>query len=286
MAEHGQKRYYASEHYPLPADEVETARLNLQHQVIVQSFENRLSLVPVELKSGDRVLESAAGTGIWALEFFQEMKKNGIILDVECIDISDRQFPAKYPSNIRFSVHSVTDLPAEWSARFAYVHQRMVLAAMNETRWRQTITEIFRVLASGGWVELVETEAKHCHFDAGPSSTKLQLIQFGLYNDKGLRGDTGAYLPPLLEEIGFVDVRCEVRHSPIGQSGEKHIGFSGDEWGQVWRGLKRSIVEAGGYGFVKSSEEYEQLVDESVAEWDTNPDKVYNIYYTILGRKP
>ena len=63
-----------------------------------------------------------------------------------------------------------------------------------------------------------------------------------------------------------MDVKCEVRHSPIGKSGERHKGFSGDEWGQVWRGLKQKMVEADGYGFVKSGEEYEQLVDESVVE--------------------
>ncbi|KIK61406.1 hypothetical protein GYMLUDRAFT_42990 [Collybiopsis luxurians FD-317 M1] len=281
MVEYGQQRYYASKQYLLPADEAETARLNLQHRVVIQTFENQLSLAPLSLKSGDRILESAAGTGVWALEFLEENNEKGIILEMDCIDISDKQFARNYPSNLQFSLHSVTDLPVEWSTRFAYAHQRLLIAAMNDSLWRKAISELFRVLAPGGWVELVEIEAKDVHWDVGPSSTKVQSILTSLYGEKGVICDLGAYLPTLLKEAGFVEVQCVARNSPLGPS-----GFTGTEWGKFWKGLKRNVVDAGGYGFVTSGEEYEQLVDEAVIEWNSNPDKAYNTYYTILGRKP
>lgn len=74
-------RHYTSEQYLLPADTVETARfvwifsgcdlhdkfepcrLNHQHAWITQAFENRLHIAPVSLNTGDKVLESAAGSG-------------------------------------------------------------------------------------------------------------------------------------------------------------------------------------------------------------------------------
>ncbi|KIK52162.1 hypothetical protein GYMLUDRAFT_233586 [Collybiopsis luxurians FD-317 M1] len=281
MAEHAQQRYYASKQYLLPADGTETARLNLQHRIILQTFENQLSLAPLNLENGDRILESAAGTGIWALEFLEENKKKGIMLEMDCIDISDKQFTPNYPSNLNFSLHSVTDLPAEWSSTFLYAHQRLLIAAMNDTLWRKAISEFFRVLVPGGWVELVEIEAKDGHWDVGPSSTKVQSILSRLYGSKGVVGDLGTYLPTLLKEAGFVDVRCEERRTPVGPS-----GFPGDEWGKFWKGLKRDVADGGGYGFVNSGEEYEQLVDEAVSEWNTKPGEAFNTYYTILGRKP
>ncbi|KAF5334431.1 hypothetical protein D9757_015513, partial [Collybiopsis confluens] len=73
------RRYYtASSKYPLPADSTETARLNLQHLVVTRAFENRLSLAPIELRSGHHVLESGAGSGIWALEFFAQHLNRGV----------------------------------------------------------------------------------------------------------------------------------------------------------------------------------------------------------------
>lgn len=39
-------------------------RLNRQHGVVKQSFDGRLILAPVELKPGDRVLDSGTGAGM------------------------------------------------------------------------------------------------------------------------------------------------------------------------------------------------------------------------------
>ncbi|KAF5353038.1 hypothetical protein D9757_011862 [Collybiopsis confluens] len=279
MEEDNQQRYYASKNYPLPADEAEIERLNVQHPVIVRSFENRLSLAPLDLKSGDRVLES-----IWALEFFEENKRTGINLDIECFDISNRVFPKKHPPNVHFSVHSVTDLPAEWNSTFSYIHQRLLIAVMTDDICRRTISELFRALAPGGWAELVEIEGKDVHFGIGPASNKVQSILLKMYAEKGMVGNLDKYLPPVLEEVGFVDVRCEVRHTLIGQPDEG--GYSAEEWGKFWRGLRRDVLERGGYGLVQSGEEYEKLVDETVLEWETGSNKAYITYYTFLGRKP
>ncbi|KIK61298.1 hypothetical protein GYMLUDRAFT_243492 [Collybiopsis luxurians FD-317 M1] len=283
MADHNQQRYHASEQYLLPADEVETERLNLQHRIIIRSFEDQLSLASLHLTSGNRVLESAAGTGIWALEFFEEQKKTGTTLDMECIDISDKQFPKSYPPNIHFSLHSVTDLPVEWSGTFLYAHQRLLVAALTDPLWRNAISELFRVLVPGGWIELVELEIKDAHFDVGPSSTKLQAALVSLIEKKNIIGNLGAYLPHLLREIGFVDVQCEIRHSPIGQPEEKHLGFTGDEWADAWGTFKQRIVDL---GLIESGEEYERLRSEGAVEWNTSSNKAYVTYYTIFGRKP
>ncbi|KAF5392919.1 hypothetical protein D9757_001060 [Collybiopsis confluens] len=283
MVEVLQRRYYASEQYLLPADTTETAR-SVHHRVIVAAFANRLLLAPVELKTGNYVLESAAGTGVWALEFLEENKKKNVILNMDCVDISDKQFPREYPSNLHFSLHSITDLPTEWNSRFSYAHQRLLVAALNDELWRKAISEFFRVLAPGGWLELVEIEIKNAHWDVGPSSGKLTSLLPKLYGQKGCICDLGNYLPPLLRETGFVDVQCVARDSPMDPTGES--GFVGWQWGDFWKGLTRAVMEAGGCGVVNSAEEYEKLVDESAMEWDDDPGKAYSTYYAILGRKP
>ncbi|KIK61407.1 hypothetical protein GYMLUDRAFT_42991 [Collybiopsis luxurians FD-317 M1] len=285
MDEHDQNaRYYASEQYFLPADEAENKRLNLQHQVIVRAFDNKLSLAPLSLKSGDRVLESAAATGIWAFEFFEENERNGVILNMECIDISSRPFPKnQLSSNIHFSVHSAADLPGGWNSTFSFVHQRLLIAALDDPTSRSIISEFFRVLLPGGWVELVEIEGKDLHYAVGPSSTRLQSILVKMIKAKELVGNLNTYLPRSLAEAGFVDVQCDIRNIPIG-IGEGE--YSAEAWGKFWRGLKRDVMDGGGYGVVKAEDEYEELVDETVREWKTCSKQAYITYYTILARKP
>ncbi|KAF5392917.1 hypothetical protein D9757_001062 [Collybiopsis confluens] len=255
--------------------------------MIVKLFGNRLFLAPFKLETGSRVLESAAGTennaGIWALEFFEEHRKNDIILNMDCIDISDRQFPRDHPSNMHFFVSSVTDLPAEWIGRFSFVHQRLLVSALNDTLWRQAISELFRVLVPGGWLELVEAEGKDVHYGIGPNSTRLQSIFLQVYENKGHSGDLTALLS-LVEKTGFVDIQSEIRPSRIGPSGEN--GYSSGEIGNFFRGLKRDVIEDGGGIYGVTEEEYESLVQESELEWNMTPDKAHVFYRTIVARKP
>ncbi|KIK57589.1 hypothetical protein GYMLUDRAFT_46149 [Collybiopsis luxurians FD-317 M1] len=277
------QRYYASVHYLLPADESETTRLNSQHRVVTRAFENKLSLVPMELQTGYRVLESGAGTGLWALEFSEQNKEEGIVLDMECIDISDKQFPATHPSNVHFSVHSVVNLPAEWSGTFSYAHQRLLVGAMNDLRWRKAVSELFRVLSPGGWVELLEHDEKDSDFGVGPCSKKLESLILAMYAERGIISDLGTYLPSILAEVGFVDVRREARQVTIGRSGE--TGYRSEDWRDLWKGTKVHVLSAGGYGLVTTEKEYDELLEGSTDEWN-NSDKAVSTFYTILARKP
>ncbi|KIK61453.1 hypothetical protein GYMLUDRAFT_243629 [Collybiopsis luxurians FD-317 M1] len=284
MDKHNRQRYYASEQYPLPADEKETARLDSQHRVYFKLFGNRLSLAPLELKSGDRVLESAAGTGIWALEFFEANKKNGIILDIDCIDISDEQFAKQHPPNIHLTLRPVTDLPAGWTSRFSYAHQRLLVSAVDHSVWSKVASELFRVISPGGWIEMAEVQLKSYDYDVGPFSKKLQSLMLTMFADNGSVLDVATFIPPLLEKTGFVNVRSEVRQAFTGRAGEN--GFRVDERGSLFRGLKRNVMRAGGYGVVKTEEEYEELVRGAELEWHDHLDKTSVLLYTFWARKP
>ncbi|KAF5377385.1 hypothetical protein D9757_009706 [Collybiopsis confluens] len=280
MTQRDFQRYYASEQYLLPADKVETERLNIQHGTIVKAFGNKLSLIPIDLISGDRVLESAAGTGIWALEFFESNKKNGVLLDIQCSDISDRQFLGSPSPNIHFSLHSVTDFPAGWSDTFTFAHQRFIVGALTETLWRQAVGELFRVLSPGGWLELVEMDLQNWLFDVGPSSNKLRSIMMTLYAESGVIVDLPDYLPRLLKEVGFLDVQCEVRAVPLGSK----QGYRSEEFGELCRGFTGPMLRA---GLVGTEAEYEDILQGSVQEWDLNSLSKPSIgCCTILARKP
>ncbi|KAJ3966959.1 hypothetical protein EV361DRAFT_953637 [Lentinula raphanica] len=283
---------YASEQYLLPADKVESRRLDAQHRMITTLYEGKLSVAPTKLASGDRVLESAAGTGIWALEFFDKNSADGIILDVECIDISSAQFPTGHPPQLHFSVHSVVNLPnPEWSNQFAYAHQRLLVFAMNSSLWRSAVSELFRVIKPGGWLELFEMEAQNLpSWSVGPNSARLATLIQALLGAKGIIGDLSVYLPGILGKAGFVNVKCEPRCVSIGgeaTTGDRASarGYSSELWRGIWRGTKGPVIESRGYGVVETVEEYDALVEASVCEWRASKE-TYMTYYIILAQKP
>ncbi|KAJ3909723.1 hypothetical protein F5879DRAFT_932508 [Lentinula edodes] len=305
MVQQSSERYYASStQYPLPADKAETQRLNRQHDIIVRAFDDRLSVAPISLRNGDRVLESAAGSGIWALEFFEKNRVNGILIDMECIDISSKQFPHTHPPEMHFSVNTITDLPPEWTNTFSYVHQRLLVTAMTDSLWRSAIAEISRVVQPGGWVEFLEIDFEYLRWGVGPQSKKLTTLVRNMCTQKGMVRDMSVYLPALLEDAGFLDVQCVTQHVSIGgelnysgngqvngegrnyeQNEKVRNGYSTEEWRNLCLGMKGPIMQAGGYGIVQSGEEYKALLEASSLEWKTSGE-TNTSFYAITARKP
>ncbi|KAF9072749.1 hypothetical protein BDP27DRAFT_1319911 [Rhodocollybia butyracea] len=265
-------RHYASmKTYLLPDDKLETARLSVHHRIITKAYEGRLILAPVSLGSNDRVLESAAGSGIWALEFSASNAQNNLPLDIECIDISDKQFPRRHPSNIHFSVQSVTNLPKEWHNSFSYVHQRYLILAVNDSLWNIAIKELFDALVPGGWIELAETEVRLLSYGSGHCSKRLMQL--------------GVYLPNLLEQVGFIDIHCETRRVPIRRSLNNDGLDRSKHLYDLWMGMKAPILAGGGYGIVKTEVEFDQLLQGCLNEWDES-DEASSTYYIIVAIKP
>ncbi|KAJ3893457.1 hypothetical protein GG344DRAFT_43276 [Lentinula edodes] len=294
MGEQLSKRYYPSTQYLLPADNIETRRLNAQHNIITNAFGGKLSVAPTNLATGDRALESAAGSGkpVYLLSFGGTSSVSSM---PECIDILSEQFPTTHPPKIKFSVNSVVNLPnPKWTERFSFTHQRLLVAAMNNALWHLAIAELFRVVKPGAWVELVEIEAQGFgSWSVGPHSTKLAFLINTMYDKRGVIGDLLVYLPLILKEAGFVDIKCEARHAPIGGEADAPAPhkftqvkrFDSEMWRELWMGMKVPVIEAGGYGIVKTMEEYDSLVQGSAAEWKTSKE-AYTTFYAILARKP
>jgi len=105
---HTTQRTFESSLYALPSDEGEQERLSLQHRITVKAFDGELFMAPVSLKDGDRVLESGAGTGIWMLHYAAQVPST---IQIHGIDITSNLFPANHPTNLHFSVNSITSLP-------------------------------------------------------------------------------------------------------------------------------------------------------------------------------
>jgi len=277
-------------------------RLHLQHRLLKRTFDNRLIMAPVELLEGDVILESGTGSGkpqfiftcstssnhmlscafcsgIWMLDAAGEIPSN---VDMHGIDIESRLFPLSHPSNMGFSKASVTSLPRDWSSAFAFVHQRLLVAALQKPDWERAICEIHRVLAPGGWVQLDEVGA----WKAGAITAKHQSLVQKLFQAKGLVLDCASYIPAMLAQAGFTNIRVEEKSIPLGKWAGDHGVDGAANFIGVFRSMKTPILKAGGLGFVRSEQQFDRLLDQVELEWDQTPGAEIKFYIFCAQKLP
>ncbi|KAH7183588.1 S-adenosyl-L-methionine-dependent methyltransferase [Fusarium flagelliforme] len=143
---------YKEGKYFLPNDERENDRLDLQHNLFLLTFDNKLGLCPPNLPETKvkRVLDVGTGTGIWAIDFGDEHPEAEVI----GVDLSPIQ-PSFVPPNVRFIID---DIHEDWdfTEPFDYVHSRMMNFSIPD--WPVYLKKIYDNLTPGGWVEIQEID--------------------------------------------------------------------------------------------------------------------------------
>ncbi|KZT57663.1 S-adenosyl-L-methionine-dependent methyltransferase, partial [Calocera cornea HHB12733] len=248
--------------YILPADEEERARLGRQHALIVHLFGDQLLPEEVELKEGDKVLDSGCGPGWWVLALAEQAPKG---VDIQGFDIEPRLLPSSHPQNTQFTVHSMLDLSPTWSSTFTVAHQRLTLAALDWPGWQTTLHNLLRVLKPGGVLVLVDQARASWHLpDTAPVTTsipythRLEILSERLFVAKNLLINCGERLPFLVREAGFEDVVVERRRASFGEG-------DGEGWREnalgVARGLKGPVLKAGaGFGLIHTEADWDDLM--------------------------
>jgi SAM-dependent methyltransferase len=93
---------YKDGKYHLPNDERENERLDLQHNLFLLTFDNKLGLAPPNLPDSKvkRVLDLGTGTGIWAIDFGDDHSQTEVI----GVDLSPIQPNLSDLDNYRWSL--------------------------------------------------------------------------------------------------------------------------------------------------------------------------------------
>lgn len=182
---------------------------------------------------------------------------------------------------MQFHIASACELPSDWSETFTLVHQRLMLGSITKDEWVIDLKELHRVLAPGGWVQLCEMGG----WPEGPITDRLLQPLQAMWDNRSIFMDVVDYLPQMLAEAGFINVNVEERAIPAGKwAGQDGIEGRDDLTG-IWRGMKIPVLDAGGFGYIHSEEEYDNLVEAVAKEWDDNPGTSAKIV-TVYAQKP
>ncbi|PBK72394.1 S-adenosyl-L-methionine-dependent methyltransferase [Armillaria solidipes] len=266
-------------HYILPYDALEKSQLDRQHSLLMRALcDGKSVLAPVTLKPGDKVLDSGTGSGAWALSLAEEVPTS---VSINALDIQSDIFPKSFPSNIHFYLHSVTNLPGEWSDAYSLVNQRVLFAALTESQWNAALLEVFRVLAPGGWVQLVEGSPPSG--DTGEYSEKMRNIFLELFAYKGLLPDVAKRLPDMLAQQGFINIQSETRALPLGA----WAGLDGTEHRvdlvAVFSAFYlEPLLQGGRFELVSPEEDFDKFLTSLAKEWDKREETFASLSWTVV----
>ncbi|MCJ1313077.1 hypothetical protein MMC25_006754 [Agyrium rufum] len=279
------RRYHAYKagHYPLPNDESELDRLDLQHHVITLLLNGELHLAP--LTNPKKMLDIGCGTGLWAIEIADRFP-NAVVIGT---DLSPVQ-PNWVPGNVRFEID---DMESEWLYKdnsFDYIHSRYMIGAISD--WQMLIRRAYKHCKPGGYFEIQELDPRLDSDDGSHRQSPIHVWCTDLLRSSSK--EAGKPVPTYdqykgwFEEAGFVDVRVTYFKIPT------------NSWPK-----KKELKEVGKYQLINYTEGYEAIcigLFTRVLHWQPAEVQVllaklrvelkdrnihtYQVFTCIHGRKP
>jgi hypothetical protein len=182
--------------------------------------------------------------------------------------------------------HSITSLPEDWSNTVTLIHQRLLFVALQAEQWKAAVSEMYRVLAPGGWVQLFEPNRWFISPLAAITHHQIINIRDKLSEDKRhIVIDIVDCLPDWLEEAGFVNPTIQKRDMPLGSwAGERGTSSMKVTIGS-FEGMKALVMKEGGLGLVSSEEEYDAILAD-ITQLCENTPGTYLQYCAFTAQKP
>jgi len=261
---------------------MEQNRLDLYHHIFLLFLDGGLYHAPISHPR--RILDVGTGTGIWAVEMAEKFPDAEVIGN----DLSPIQPTWTWP-NLRFEID---DVELEWTYRkdsFDFVHMRCLSASIND--WEGLLSEAFKCLAPGGYLEFSDHLAKmNCDDGTFPrDSTVRQWMDLVHEASEIARRPLriADKIAGLMREIGFEDVHERVYKWPIGpwskEPKEKEIG----RWSFVGALDSCSLAMALLTRYLGwRKEEVDILVAKAMNEIKNGRMHIYATVYFVYGRKP
>ncbi|KAL1991401.1 hypothetical protein VTN49DRAFT_5393 [Thermomyces lanuginosus] len=269
--------------YLLPNDETESDRLDMLHELFLQTLHRKLYLAPI--KNPQRVIDLATGTGLWAIDFADLHPQAEVI---GC-DLSPIQ-PTMVPPNVKFLVD---DIESDWAYeknQFDFIHARFLAISIRD--FGKLIRQCYRSVKPGGWVEFQDWDGYPYSEDGSLNGTKLQLYYdevIGAFEKAGYEVGPGPKLEQWFKDAGFVNIHVEKFVIPYGVwPKDPHLKKLG-AWNQAQ-------ADASGYEGValaaltrhKQWTKEEVIVLASQARADGRKHNIHMLhdFYVVYGQRP
>lgn len=249
------RRYRADAPYILPNDLDEVNRLDFQH-FMVRAIMRGLYWAPIRQPLS--ILDVGTGTGRWAREIAQLFPQANIIgLDLKGAPVNTSNQPD--PDNVAFVQGNLLEGLLFDSGLFDLVHQRFLISGIPQAQWPQAVTELARVTAPNGWVELVEAGLSDHN---GPALRQLDSWVGEILARRNLDIRTGSRIGTFLQEAGLQHVTQRAVTIPLGAYGGRIGIMAEQDYFAAIMAMRDLIASVG----ITDLQTYDQLVTQARQE--------------------
>ncbi|KAK2880137.1 hypothetical protein FQN49_000551 [Arthroderma sp. PD_2] len=279
------RRYhaYCAGAYPLPNDEKEQERMDMQHHIYLLLLRGEIHRAPLTQPVGN-VLDIGTGTGIWAMDFADLYPE----CNVTATDLSAIQ-PSWIPPNVQFRID---DAEQNWDFRdkFDYIHARSMGGSIGD--WERLLRQAYENLNPGGWIEITDFETWGTTDDNSlPETSPYHEYQVQLNEAAEKFGKVMNIAPrfqEFVENAGFASVTAEKRKIPL------------SPWAKDKR--MKALGQYMNIQMMESIEPYSLALFTRVLEWDNARIQallagvrkdlrnlnyhMYSVVHTVYGQKP
>lgn len=276
---------YKEDSYLFPNDDLECARLNLEHDCLKRLHGGRLFHSPIS--NPDKLLDLGTGTGVWPIQM-AEIFPNARITGT---DLSPIQ-PNEVPNNVHFEIDDCS--ADDWNRTpnsYDLIHTALMMGTT--LTFYELIKTAKRYLKRGtGWLECLELDlGPFCDDGTMPKDWAVtRMIQTSeeasAMGSKPLQIATK--LAPWMHQAGYVDIRVQIKQMPLNPwPRDPFLKQLGRDWEmQCLAGLSGWTYKLYGGALGWTREQIEVfLVDVRKAYRDRHV-HAYHRVYVVCGRRP
>jgi len=275
---------YSDGKYYQPNDEKEQFRMDVLYHSIMRMFDGKSFFAPV--KNPQRIVDMGTGTGIWALDVGDQYPSAHVV----GIDLSPIQ-PRWVSPNVEFRIDDI-DLPWVFEKPIDLIHS-CICSGIAIRDWPRYLSESYRCLRPGGWVEAQEfySEAKSDDDSFPPDSAIVQWHD-KFYEAMLLGGGnvrvTSQELKQYMEDAGFVNVQTVDLKWPMSPwSSDPKLKEAGEF---VKMSITGNVSGLSLAVFTRllgwSIDELEALLAKVEEEWEREDIHGYWPLFAVYGQKP
>ncbi|KAI8881329.1 S-adenosyl-L-methionine-dependent methyltransferase, partial [Backusella circina FSU 941] len=242
----------------LKLDEDEVDRMQLKNDLVKLAFEGEFNL-PFDYNdlSEGKILDVGCGGGSWCIDLSQKYPA----IEVIGVD-SDDIFPAQrnLPNNCQLLVCDVLEdngLSIFPDASFDVIHIRFMVLTFTTEQYSQVITDCWRLLKPGGYIEILETDLTI--YSPGPVTMKLNGEMLEMAKSRGMNPCTQANELEKLVPKEAINPQIKYRSIPVGLWGGRIGVLLKDDINYMLRKLQPAICE-----HVQKSEQDKQAFEQDI----------------------